>query len=79
MKIKGKAAELLVKTNPSSYQKFVITKTWIMMLHVLLRRTLYGQLKVVSLLYEKFMRDQQDIGFILNPYDPGLANCMINK
>ena len=46
-------------------------------LYVELKKALYGQLKAALLFYQKFVRDLKEIGFELNPYDPCVANRMI--
>ena len=78
MKVKGKAAELLVRTDPKLYRKFVLYERGVVVLHVELAKALYGQLKAALLFYKKFVRDLQGIGFKLNPYHPCVANRTIN-
>ena len=78
MKVKGVAAELLLKTDPSLYRKYVIHEKGVVVLYVELRKALYGQLKAALLYYLKFVSDIKEIGFKLNPYDPCVANRMVN-
>ena len=42
MKIKGKAAELLERTDPSLYRKYVIYENGVIVLYVELVKALYG-------------------------------------
>ena len=48
-----------------------------LVLYVELTKALYGQLKAALLFYNKFVKDSKKIGFILNPYDPCVANRII--
>ncbi len=48
------------------------------MLYIQLEKALYGMMKSALLFYQKLVTDLQSIGFILNPYDPCIANKMIN-
>ena len=66
MKIKGVAAELLVKTDPRLY---ILLEKGVVVLYVELRKALYGQLRAALLFYLKFVKHITRIGFILNPYD----------
>ena len=77
MKIKGKAVEYLVLADPRLYRKFVRIEKGVTVLYVELKRALYGQSKAALLFYKKFVKDLQGIGFVLNPYDPCVANRMV--
>ena len=68
MKIKGKAADYLILTDPKLYRKYIMTENGDTVLYVELKKALYGQLKAALLFYQKFVKDLKEIGFKLNPY-----------
>ena len=47
-------------------------------LYVRLKRALYGLLKSALLFYRKLCGDLKRMGFELNPYDPCVANKVVN-
>jgi Reverse transcriptase (RNA-dependent DNA polymerase) len=78
MRLRGKLAELMVKVAPEIYRKYVIiNKKGEQVLYVRLLNALYGLLKASLLFYKKLVKDLEGIGFVLNPYDPCVANKMI--
>jgi hypothetical protein len=46
-------------------------------LYVMMKKALYGMLQSSLLYYKKFQKDLKEIGFIVNPYDPCVANRMV--
>ena len=78
MKIKGKAAEYLVRCDPRLYRKHVLLENGVTVLFVELKKALYGQLKAALLFYKKLVKDLKKLGFKINPYDPCVANRMVN-
>ena len=79
MKMTGKLAELMVKTAPNIYRKYVIEdSTGKPILYVQLQKALYGMLKSALLFYRKLVSDLTNMGFKLNPYDPCVANKTVN-
>jgi len=75
MKMTGKLAELMVKTAPNIYCKYVIEdSSGKPILYVQLQKALYGMLKSALLFYKKLVSDLTHMGFTLNPYDPCVAN-----
>ena len=48
------------------------------MLYVRLSKALYGLLQSALLFYRKLRSELEDHGFTVNPYDPCVANKMIN-
>lgn len=79
MKMTGRLAELMVKTAPSLYRKFVIEDaTGKPVLYVQLQKALYGMLKSALLFYRKLVADLTAMGFVLNPYDPCVANKIVD-
>ena len=43
-----------------------------------MKKALYGMLQSSLLYYKKFRKDLEGIGFVVNPYDPCVANRIIN-
>ena len=79
MKLTGKLAELMVKTAPNIYRKYVIEdSSGKPILYVQLQKALYGMLKSALLFYRKLVSDLTSLGFTLNPYDPCVANKIVN-
>jgi hypothetical protein len=79
MLLKGKLAELMVQVDPLLYRKYVITSSkGEPMLYVRLSKALYGLLQSALLFYKKFVGDLKAYGFEVNPYDPCVANKMVN-
>lgn len=78
MKLVGTLAELMVKTAPSLYRKFVTADaSGRPVLYVQLQKALYGMLKSALLFYRKLVSDLTSMGFTMNPYDPCVANKQI--
>ena len=79
MKLRGKIVELLVQLEPTMYRKYVTTgPNREPILYVRLMKALYGLLRSALLFYKKLRADLEKMGFEVNPYDPCVANKMIN-
>ena len=48
------------------------------MLYVRLSKALYGMLRAALLFYKRLRSDLENMGFEVNPYDPCVANKMVN-
>ena len=48
------------------------------MLYVRLSKALYGMLRAALLFYKILRSDLENMGFKINPYDPCVANKMVN-
>ena len=48
------------------------------MLYVCLSKALYGMLRDALLFYKRIMSDLEDRGFVVNPYDPYVANNIVD-
>ena len=48
------------------------------MSYVKVHRALYGMLKSAVLFYRKLWNDLEEMGFVINPYDPWVANKIVN-
>jgi hypothetical protein len=79
MLLRGRLAELMVKTAPNIYRKYItVDKNNQPVLYVKLQKALYGCLRSALLFYLKFVGDIESQGFELNPYDPCVTNKMIH-
>ena len=76
MKFVGASVKILCALN-SGHQLFVTKENGVNVLYVRLINTMYGCLKSALLWYELFSGTLKDMGFVLNPYDSCVANCMI--
>ena len=74
MKIRGPLVDMLVSVDPELYTPYVVTEANRKVLYVQLIKALYGTLQAALLFYKKLRRDLEGIGFIVNPYDPCVAN-----
>jgi hypothetical protein len=79
MVLKGRLAELMVQVAPNLYRKFVtVDKRNTPILYVKIQKALYGLFRSALLFYKKLVGDLESNGFVLNPYDPCVANKTIN-
>ena len=79
MLLKGRLAELMVQVDPKLYRKYITTsKKGEPMLYVTLSKALYGLLQSALLFYKKLRGELEAYGFEVNPYDPCVANKMVN-
>ena len=47
-------------------------------MYVRLSKALYGILRAALLFYKRLRKDLEDMGFKINPYDPCVANMLVN-
>ena len=78
MTLQGTLAEMMVLSAPEIYRDYVTLENGKKVLYVRLKKALYGLLKSALLFYRKLWGDLAHRGFELNPYDPCVANKMIN-
>ena len=79
MKLTGKLAELMAAVEPKLYRKHIIYNSkGRAELYVRIQRAIYGLLKSALLFYLKLVEDLERYGFELNPYDPCVANKVVN-
>jgi hypothetical protein len=76
MKIRGPLVDMLVALSPETYEPYVVYEGKSKVLYVIMEKALYGMLQSSLLYYKKFRADIESIGFIVNPYDPCVANRM---
>jgi len=79
MRLDGILAELMVKVDPKLYRKYITTNTkGKPVLYVQLEKAVYGMMKSALLFYRKLVADLTSLGFEINPYDPCVANKIVN-
>jgi hypothetical protein len=78
MKIRGLLVNMLTELSPETYEKYVVYEGNNKVLYVRMIKALYGMLQSSLLYYKKFRKDIESIGFKLNPYDPCVANRIVN-
>jgi Reverse transcriptase (RNA-dependent DNA polymerase) len=78
LKIKGALVDMLVALDQELYGKYVVFDNNEKILYVEVLKALYGMLQASLLFYKKLRKDLEEIGFEVNPYDPCVANRIIN-
>ena len=79
VRLRGKSAELMVVTAPEIYKKYAyVNRKGELVLYVEALNALYGIMKAALLFYLKFDKNLKSIGFELNPYDPCVANKIVD-
>ena len=69
----------MVQVAPSLYPKYVTTNAkGKAVLYVQLEKAVYGMMKSALLFYRKLVADLTSLGYEINPYDPCVANKIIN-
>ena len=74
MKIRGPLVEMLVEIDPATYKSFVTQERNEPVLYVQVLKAIYGMLQSALLFYKKLRKDLESFGFVVNPYDPCVAN-----
>ena len=79
MKIRGVLVDILCEMDPL-YQDYVVLegRNQQKVLYVHITRAIYGMLVSAMLFYKKLVADLTAYGFELNPYDPCVANKLVN-
>ena len=78
MKVRGLLVNMLTELSPETYEKYVVYEGNNKVLYVRMIKALYGMLQSSLLYYKKFRKDIESIGFKVNPYDPCVANRIVN-
>jgi Reverse transcriptase (RNA-dependent DNA polymerase) len=78
MKIRGPLVDMLTKLDPELYLSYVVQENDKKVLYVQLLKALYGTLQASLLFYKKLKKDLESIGFKINPYNPCVANRIVN-
>jgi hypothetical protein len=75
MVLKGDLADMMVQIAPETYRKYITTdKNGTRILYVKLQKALYGLMRASLLIYRKLRKELKGYRFIVNPYDPCVAN-----
>ena len=77
MKIRGACVDILCEIDPT-YKEYVVEERGQRVLYVHLTKAIYGLLISAMLFYRKLVAALTGYGFELNPYDPCVANKMVN-
>ena len=78
MAIRGRLADMLVSIAPDVYGPYLTKdKKGNSLLYVKLLKALYGLMEASLLFYKKLRKDLESQGFEVNPYDPCVANKMV--
>ena len=78
MKITGVLVDLLVDISPEVYGPYVVYDRHKKALYVQVLRGLYGMLVAALLWYTDLRKDLEGKGYVFNPYDPCVANKLID-
>ena len=78
MVIRGVLVDMLLKIAPEVYEDYVVMEGDKKVLYVEILKAIYGMLQSSLLYYKKFSSDIKEIGFEINPYDPCVANRIVN-
>jgi hypothetical protein len=77
LKLVGVDVDIMCNVD-SKYKKFVVIENGQRVLYLQLLKALYGCVRSALLWYELFSTTLENMGFVLNPYDPCVANMVIN-
>ena len=79
MVLEGPLAEMMARVEPKLYRQYITTNSkGKPVLYVKMYKALYGLLRSALLFYKKLVADLEAYGFEINPYDPCVANKIIN-
>ena len=69
---------MMVRIEPALYREYVTySVNGVPRLYVRLSKALYGMLRAALLFYKRLQSTLEDMGFKVNPYDPCVANKMV--
>jgi len=74
----GSSLNSILRANRAKYEPFVTIENGKRILYVRLAKAMYGTLKAALLWYQLLAETLTKEGFHINPYDPCVANKMIN-
>ena len=78
IRITGNSIDALLKVNRDKYQNYVTYEKGKKVLYLRLKKAMYGCLKAGLLWYQLFSETLKKEGFALNPYEPCVANKIVN-
>ncbi len=79
MQMNGALAKLIAQMDPKLYRKYLVNKKGKKVLYLRLQKALYGMMKSALLFYQKLVLELKSMGFIINPYDPCIANKIVDR
>eukprot|EP00804_Cyclotella_cryptica_P018943 CCRYP_006454-RA/>CCRYP_006454-RA protein AED:0.42 eAED:0.42 QI:0/0/0/1/0/0/3/0/250 len=79
MLLRGELAELVVKVDPAQYWPYITKNVQgESIMFMKMQKEMHGMLRSSLLFYQKLVEDLKTFCFELNPYDPCVANKMVN-
>ncbi|CAJ1929599.1 unnamed protein product [Cylindrotheca closterium] len=78
MKITGMMVQILIDMAPE-YREYVVLENGNQVIYVRVLRAVYGMLQLSLLFYNQFQSDLEAKGFVFNPYDPCVANKVVDE
>ena len=76
MKIRGALVGILCELDPS-YRDYIVEERGQQVVYTHITKALYGLLVSAMLFYKRLRSDLEEYGFVVNPYDPCVANKMV--
>jgi hypothetical protein len=75
MVLKGELADMMVQIALQVYRKLVtVDRKGTPILYMKLQKALYGLMRASLLFYRKLQKEMEQYGFVINPYNPCVAN-----
>jgi hypothetical protein len=66
---------MMIQIAPEVFRKYMmVDRKGTKILYVKLQKALYGLMRASLLFYRKLRKELKDYGFVINPYDPCVAN-----
>ena len=78
MKMRGPIVDMLVELDYNLYHDKVVHEKNDKVLYVHVKKAIYGMIQSSLMFYKKLRADLESEGFKINPYDPCIANKMVN-
>jgi hypothetical protein len=79
MVLKDRLTELMVQAAPNLYRKYItVDKKGTAILYTKMQKALYRLLRSALLFYKKLVADLESDGFVLNSYDLGVINKVVD-
>ena len=69
---------MMAKTCPQLYRPYIIDENGQTVLYLEVLKAIYGCLQSAILFYKKLRKDLESQGFVVNPYNPCVANKIID-
>jgi hypothetical protein len=79
MKVEGVMAKVIIKIDPSKYEKHIVHKRGKPVIYVRLTKALYGTLQATLLFWQNLSSQLQEWGFKINPYNFCVANKTVGN